>query len=84
MNLRRLLHHPRLATRWALAASRAAAPYVAVGIVLFAVGLGAVRGLVGMLPAQHARLEAWASKQVGHRLTVDRIRFGWSGWNPEL
>ena len=84
MNLRRLLHHPRLAARWALAASRAAAPYVAVGIVLFAVGLGAVRGLVGMLPAQHARLEAWASKQVGHRLTVDRIRFGWSGWNPEL
>ena len=84
MTFRRLLHHPRLLARWALAASRAAAPYAAVGVVLFAAGLGAVRGLVGLLPAQHARLEAWASEQIGHRLTVDRMRFGWSGWNPEL
>lgn len=84
MNLRRLLHQPRQTATWALALSRATVPYVAIGVVLVAMVLGAVRGLVGMLPAQHARLEAWASEQAGHRLTADRIRFGWSGWNPEI
>ncbi|MCU0934905.1 MAG: TIGR02099 family protein [Gammaproteobacteria bacterium] len=84
MTLRRLLHHPRLVARAALWAARAAAPYAAAGLVLLALALGATRWLLGTLPERRAEVEAWVAQRVGQPVSVGTLRFGWSGWDPEI